>query len=417
GKVMYPQTPAADCAACHVEGEGAPANAGLFKADLSSAACIGCHTEKPSSSHSDSNCVACHNATNTYNGTGNAAKRHGDVLKAFDLAKGMSVKFSNTVVNASNQLTFDVQVMGSDNTPIAPEFLDPKAIVTMAWDSNKDFPAYTEAPFSNRRMSLSEASYNAATQTYSFTASKVALPANADTKTFELWSDLKVCFNNGGYGVADIKLTACTTDGVRKVDIKEPAYHFVLNPAGTTKVTMRRAIIDEAKCQSCHNQVVFHYDNGINCQTCHTSDKTTKIDNNYPGGKKSTSFAYKAHLASGHYLKYAGVQSGTVLKTDCATCHSIDSKSGDMVGIQLGRAPERVWRYGDTSTGADIWVSSDAGACLSCHQKYLSDSGKSHIESFGGVLNGTDAADVNNRASESCSTCHTPEQVLKLHGN
>uniref|UniRef100_UPI003561C311 OmcA/MtrC family decaheme c-type cytochrome n=1 Tax=Shewanella sp. TaxID=50422 RepID=UPI003561C311 len=44
-KVMYPQGPAADCAACHVEGPKAPANADLFKADLSNNACIACHSE------------------------------------------------------------------------------------------------------------------------------------------------------------------------------------------------------------------------------------------------------------------------------------------------------------------------------------------------------------------------------------
>ncbi|MGL5907074.1 MAG: OmcA/MtrC family decaheme c-type cytochrome, partial [Shewanella sp.] len=64
GKVNFPQKPAADCSACHVEGANAPANADLFKADLSNTACIACH-ETPSKSHLTvgKDCVSCHNAT------------------------------------------------------------------------------------------------------------------------------------------------------------------------------------------------------------------------------------------------------------------------------------------------------------------------------------------------------------------
>ena len=64
-----------------------------------------------------------------------------------------------------------------------------------------------------------------------------------------------------------------------------------------------------------------------------------------------------------------------------------------------------------------MWVSSDAGSCMSCHQKYLSDSGKSHIETNGGILDGISAEDVQNRAKETCSTCHSPEKLMELHGN
>ncbi|MGL6124209.1 MAG: multiheme c-type cytochrome, partial [Shewanella sp.] len=107
----------------------------------------------------------------------------------------------------------------------------------------------------------------------------------------------------------------------------------------------------------------------------------------------------------------------TVLKSDCATCH-VEDKAGNVTGIELGRSPDRTWRFGDIKNpGTEIWVSSDAGTCLSCHQKYLSDAAKSHIETNGGILDGTDAADVQKRASESCATCHTPAQLMQAHGN
>ncbi|WP_428848261.1 OmcA/MtrC family decaheme c-type cytochrome [Shewanella gelidimarina] len=412
GKVTFPQKPAANCASCHVEGDGAPANADLFKADLSNTACVGCHTEKPSQSHSSTNCVSCHNATDTYRGTGNAEKRHGDVLKAYTDAEAMGVTFSNIGLDTAGKLMFDVQITDATGAAIAGEFINQGTRVVVAWDSDRDFPAYTDASYSLRRFKLQDGTYDAATKTFSIVASTFDMPADADGKTFELWSAVEVCFNNGGYAVAEVVMTACS-DNTRSVAVKELPYHFVWSGSGVddgTQAAMRRSIIDAAKCQGCHNQENHHYNNGYNCQTCHTSDKTTKGDDSFPGGMKPTSFAYKAHEAEGHYLKYAGVQSGTVLKTDCSTCHTDD-------GIQLGRATDRVWRYGDTTTGVDIWVSSDAGACLSCHQKYLSDSGASHITSNGGILDGMDAADVRTRSAEACSTCHNPSQLLEIHGN
>ena len=412
GKVMFPQGPAADCSSCHVEGEGAPANASLFKADLSNTACVGCHTEKPSQNHSSTNCIGCHNSTDTYPGTGSAEKRHGDVMKAYNDAKAISVEFSNIGLSTDGKIKFDLQIIDAAGTAIAGEFINQGTRVVVAWDSDKDYPAYADASYSNRRIRLSEGTYDANSKTFTITGNNFEMPMDAEGKTFELWSAVEVCFNKGGYGVAEVVMTQCS-DNTRSIEVKDEPYHFVWAQTGMdpdAQAAARRSIIDTTKCQGCHNQEVFHYDNGVNCQTCHTSDKTTRSDESYPGGKKPTSFAYKAHGAKGHYLKYAGVQSGTVLKTDCMTCHTDD-------GIKLGRASDRVWRFGHKVSGEDIWVSSDAGTCLSCHQKYLSDAGASHITTNGGILDGTSEEDVHTRASETCSTCHTPKQLMSLHGN
>ncbi|MCG9713674.1 OmcA/MtrC family decaheme c-type cytochrome [Shewanella insulae] len=426
GKVMFPQKPAADCSSCHVEGSNAPANADLYKADLSNTACIACHSEKPSSHHSSTDCMACHNSTEPYGGTGSAFKRHGDVLKAYQDAEAMSVKFSNIGVDANGKFVFDVQVLGADGAALDGELLDQESRVVVAWDIDKDFPAYSDASYSNRRIKLKEGVYNAETKTYTITGSDFDLPADANGKTFELWSALKVCFNNGGYGVAEIKPTACATEGVRKVEAKQEAMHFVWKDGAiddNATPAERRDIIDPSKCQGCHNQQIFHYDNGVNCQTCHTSDKSTKESVRGSGEyDKATSFAYKAHHAAGHDMNAkwgSGLKSETVMKTDCLTCHTAeDTRNKIDNGITLGRSPNRVWNYPnlETKEKAGIWVSSDAGACMSCHQAHLSDAAKSHIETNGGIIDGVDADDVRTRAAETCQTCHTPEKVMELHG-
>lgn len=87
-------------------------------------------------------------------------------------------------------------------------------------------------------------------------------------------------------------------------------------------------------------------------------------------------------------------------------CHV--EKSGVVTGIELGRVPERTWIYPNSTTydKAGVWVSSDAGACLSCHQKYLTDAAKSHIETNGGILNGSSTADITNSCIKLCNLPH-----------
>ncbi|MDF0534346.1 OmcA/MtrC family decaheme c-type cytochrome [Shewanella sp. A32] len=413
-EVNFPQTPAADCSVCHVQGTNAPSDAALFTEEKSNTACIACHSEKPSAHHDSTDCMSCHNAESPYTGTGSAVKRHGDVLKAYTLAQEMSVKVSNIGLDANGKLTFGVQVLDADGNAVDQTYINQSSRMVVGWDIDKDFPAYSEASYSNRRASLSAGTYDAATKTYTVTMTSMNMPADASGKTFEIWSTLQACFNNGGYGVDDIQLTDCSADNVRKVYIKQDPYRFVWGDNGedsSVTAATRRTIIDTTKCQGCHGEEIHHYDNGVNCQTCHTPDKPLISSSTYAGGKIPSSFMFKAHERDGHYLKYSGLGSGTVLKTDCETCHT-------STGITLGRDPDRAWRYGDTANnGAEIWVSSDAGVCLSCHQQYLTDAAKSHIETNGGILDGSSISDVQQRAAETCKTCHTPSQLMEAHGN
>lgn len=422
GKVMYPQQPAADCAACHVQGEDAPKDADLFLANMNNDACIACHTTTPKAYHKpdNENCISCH-IEEGYARSG--AEGHGDATKRYKASQDYSANFSKISVT-NGVLTFDVQLLNEKGEAVAKEFIaNPskytKSSIYFSWDTDKDYPAYTDSTkYSARGFALLNpdvSTYDATTKTFSIDSSKSALvlPASLEGKSVELFAGVATCFKSGGYGRPVVEPTACQydeTDADNPKLLTDAAYiqdaplGFTWNNTDTSKpATARRDIIDNSKCMGCHNQEIVHYDNGINCQACHTPDKGL----NKWGGNVPTSFAYKAHHAEGHYLKYAGVGSSTVVKTDCSTCHTDN-------GIELGRSPERAWRYGDAD-GSDIWVSSDAGACLSCHQKYLSDAGKAHITSFGGILDGIDAADAKERASESCATCHSPEQIRQLH--
>jgi OmcA/MtrC family decaheme c-type cytochrome len=107
GNVMYPQKPAADCSACHVEGTNAPEDAALFNANKSDTTCIACHTELATQHHigAGTNCTSYH----VEEGYGRSVKEaHGDVMKAYNETQTMKVVFSDITVTADNKFSTNV---------------------------------------------------------------------------------------------------------------------------------------------------------------------------------------------------------------------------------------------------------------------------------------------------------------------
>ncbi|GIU07592.1 cytochrome c [Shewanella sp. c952] len=439
GKVMYPQKPAADCTACHVTGDDAPANSDLFLANQSNTACIACHTTMPKAYHnpSNENCMSCHVEDGSAR---SGAEAHGDATKSYKVSQDYSAKFSKIEVT-DGVLTFDVQILDEKSEAVAKEFIaNPskytKSSIYFSWDTDKDYPAYTSGTkYSARGFALTNSqvsTYDEATKTFTInsTNSALELPADLNSKSVELFAGVATCFKAGGHGRPVVEPRACDSvdskgnSDVTSAYIQDAPLSFTWNDTDTSEPAIaRRDIIDSSKCMGCHNQEIVHFDNGVNCQTCHTADKGLSETVWGSGVFVPTSFAYKAHHASGHDMNAywgSGLQSGTVMKTDCLTCHTAeDSKNKIENGITLGRSPERVWNYPnlDTKDKVGIFVSSDAGACLSCHQSHLSEAGNSHIETNGGILDGTSTTDVLNRAKEACATCHSPEQIMELHGH
>ncbi|MCL1048714.1 OmcA/MtrC family decaheme c-type cytochrome [Shewanella abyssi] len=436
----FPTKPFMDCAVCHVQDETL-ADKDLWLSNANANACTGCHTDSPAQHQSDKNpqlvCTDCHSAA-----------VHMDHKKPYEAAENYDVTVSNVIVNAQNLLEFDVKITDADGVVVTDEeiyqqgYSNPYMVVS--WDVEQDYPeyalsidSYTQKKgsiYDTRRFSLKgDGSTTYANGVFHVTTEKtknikqadgsyapglytLELPTDIAERSLEILPVLKVCFEEGT-GTR----TTCDADNAYPAYLQVEAYRTVLGDADAV-VGERRAIVDTASCFGCHSQEFYHDSNGVNCIACHTNDKSLKGNGDASNGAallKSTSFMYKAHKAQGHDNGHGG--SGTILKTDCTTCHSATEGYGGLkYGFELGRNAGQAHTIPSTqSPAADetvkTWYASpDAAACISCHQKYLSDAAMSHMELNGAYI-GEDKAMAKD-AKEACATCHSPAKVMEHHG-
>jgi len=433
----FPTKPFMDCAACHVEDENL-ADKELWLANANANACTGCHTDSPAQHKSDKNpsltCTDCHSAA-----------VHSDHKKPYDAAQDYSVEVSNLVLNVDGLLEFDVKVMDSAGALVTEDeiykqgYSNPYMVVS--WDIEDDYPEQLVSSetdsltvgttYDHRRFSLKgdgSTTYDADTKVFHVITEKVKgsktyrtdVPADILTdRSLEILPLVKVCFTE-----ATNVRTDCTADDAYPAYVQTEPYRVY--KAGAYGPEMRRPIIDEATCMGCHSQELYHDANGVNCIACHTNDKKLgAVEVDYApvpwGQMKSSSFMYKAHKAQGHDNGHGG--SGTILKTDCMTCHAeVDGWSGKDYGFELGRnagsahtVPSFIASEGNTDPVLTYYASPDAAACMSCHQKYLSDAAMSHFESNGAYF-GPDKQMAKD-AKEACATCHSPEKIMEHHGH
>ncbi|MGS0680445.1 OmcA/MtrC family decaheme c-type cytochrome [Shewanella sp. 125m-7] len=409
----FPTKPFMDCATCHVEDETL-ADKDLWLANANANACTGCHTDSPAQHKSDKNpelvCTDCHSAA-----------VHTDHKKPYEAAENYDVEVSKVSIDAANLIQFDVKIMDADGALVTKEEVYKqgysKPYMVVSWDVEKDYPDYNQAPYSERRIDLKDeakATWNA-DNTVSV-AVTMNFPSDIASRSLEVLPVLKVCFEEG----TEIR-TDCSADNAYPAYVQTEAYRAVLSDADAV-VAERRSIVDTASCFGCHSKEFYHDSNGVNCIACHTNDKSLKGNGEASNGVallKSTSFMYKAHKATGHDNGHGG--SGTILKTDCTTCHSATEGYGGLkYGFELGRNAGQAHTIPNTqSPAADEevvpwYASSDAAACISCHQKYLSDAAMSHMELNGAYI-GVDKA-MAKEAKEACATCHSPQKVMEHHG-
>lgn len=426
----FPTKPFMDCAVCHVQDETL-ADKDLWLANANANACTGCHTDYPAQHKSDKNpelvCTDCH-----------SVEVHSKAAKPYQAANDYSVEVSNVAISAANLITFDMEIMDANAELVAKDEVYKlgysKPYMVVSWDVEKDYPDYNQASYSERRIDIKDetkATWNADNSVS--VAVTINFPTDIASRSLEVLPVLKVCFEEG-----TDKRTSCDSNHAYPAYVQTPAYRTVLADSEAV-VAERRSIIDTASCHSCHSYEFYHDSNGVNCIACHTNDKklgAVEIDHQPVawGEMKSTSFMYKAHKATGHDNGHGG--SGTILKTDCTTCHSATEGYGGLkYGFELGRnagqahtVPSFIAVKGNDPlvNPVETWYASpDAAACMSCHQKYLSDAAISHIRGNGGYFGANKDADhivdVNDAgnakdAKEACATCHSPAKVMEHHG-
>jgi hypothetical protein len=235
---------------------------------------------------------------------------------------------------------------------------------------NEDYDVYIQETVSN-------ASLNGDVWSYTF---NTAIPADAE----------------GSYTVSVEGRADATVDGSNERDVIESSSMAF---AVTGNVAARRVVVDDAKCESCHDNLSLHgggRNNANYCTTCHAPEATDEEEVQPGNHEQSIHFKYMVHkihrgedlengyVAAGHNQSihdYSDVEYPGDLR-NCDACHVNDS--------QLLPLPQGVLA---TVTPQDWWTPTapKSAACLSCHD-------------------GDDAAvhAYTNTAmfGESCSTCH-----------
>ncbi|ACJ27537.1 Decaheme cytochrome c [Shewanella piezotolerans WP3] len=435
----FPTKPFMDCAVCHVQDE-ALADKDLWLANANANACTGCHTDSPAQHKSDKNpeltCTDCHSAA-----------VHTDHNKPYDTAETFDVVFKDVDLSVPGTISFKVQALTDNGTVITPDQIFWKSFdfgkyskpyVVVSWDIEKDYPEQIgDAVYSKRRINVKDHPF--VDGFFNVTTAAIDIPTNIATRSLELLPLFKVCFEGSTPADCEYVSQSSLIDSQYPAYIQSEPYRVLLDDAYGGK-QVRRPIVDTASCFGCHSKEFYHDSNGVNCIACHTNDKQLGAVEDKDGDAvvwgemKSSSFMYKAHKATGHDNGHGG--SGTILKTDCTTCHSATEGYGGLkYGFELGRnagqahtVPSFIAVEGNDPlvNPVETWYASpDAAACMSCHQKYLSDAAMAHIRGNGGYFGANKDAehivDVNDAgnakdAKEACATCHSPAKVMEHHG-
>ncbi|WP_025821597.1 OmcA/MtrC family decaheme c-type cytochrome [Shewanella marina] len=399
----FPTKPAMDCTACHVNDDEL-ADKDLWLTHANGNACVGCHTATPKEHKNviipeGKACAECHTNVD-----------HLQTKKPFEGGEAYEVMIEDVVVNADN-ISFSAYAVSPDGTVVTGEqhfaqgYTAP--VFQISWDIEHDHPMGSspwerEIEFTNK----ADAVYKIpADGKFVVTNHAMTIPAGVSIEILPIFS---VCFDKNAQAIA------CDSDKMLgKAYIKSVPYRQYVDD----KVVARRDIIDGAKCTACHGPEIRHKMNGIeSCAACHTSDQGISNDGSDAEPQmRATGLAWKVHRAKGHFNPSKWGGSGTILKTDCETCHI--TKEGKVTGIALGRSTTgRVYTFPEKA-GIDntFYASADAGSCLSCHWGHESPSMLAHIEANGGYY-GPEIEEAQ-MATEACSVCHSPDKLMQVHGH
>ena len=306
--------------------------------------------------------------------------------------------------------------------------------------------------------------YDSATGYYTATLTGVTVPDTAVMLTgglgfsYNVTSSLPLTQTN----LADYPTAPATATGLNATMPNKTGGLIVIAP-NVAKVadgyTGRRAIVDDAKCNNCHQELgtftedAFHAgqrNDGTSCSWCHTPNRTSS-----GWSADSTSFVHAIHAGSARTVKYNWhaisategfweVKYPGLLK-QCETCHLPGSYDFSATA-SASAMPNRQYRtvatgtstaatfstspyvaqtagtvygsgYAVTAAGVvtdaaatTLVVSPTAKVCFACHD---SASAKSHMEVTGNAsiyeARSTALAKV-----EQCATCHKPSSAYGL---
>jgi OmcA/MtrC family decaheme c-type cytochrome len=218
-----------------------------------------------------------------------------------------------------------------------------------------------------------------------------------------------------------------------------------------TGFTARRAIVDDKRCQSCHQELgaftenVFHggqRNDGTTCSWCHNPnrsntgwsvDSTAFVHAIHAGDKRTVPYNY--HGVDWSHIVYPGVLAR------CEQCHvpgSYDfanSASADAVGLGADQTDKRLPRvtasgvfndpmasglapyivplipvdFGASGAATNLVMSPTATVCSACHDSNLA---ISHMEVNGGSF--YDARSAALGRTEQCFVCHASGKVADI---
>ena len=232
-----------------------------------------------------------------------------------------------------------------------------------------------------------------------------------------------------------------------------------------TGFTGRRAIVDNAKCDSCHGKLgvkpSFHAgqrNDGPTCSWCHNPNRTSSgwsagskffIHAIHAGRKRAVDFTWHAVAAGPGYDE---VEFPGTLNT-CTTCHVPGTYDFTTAG-NLAAVPnmpltavatgvynndplvnssyytlspyvvaDNVTNYGagfafnagtgvtTPAAGTNLVISPITGACVSCHDSTLS---IAHMRSSGGLFYAPRSTATSEGATEQCMLCHGPGRIAAI---
>ena len=218
-------------------------------------------------------------------------------------------------------------------------------------------------------------------------------------------------------------------------------------PRSSQRASRRRAIVEDARCTSCHQELgafsdtTFHggqRNDGTTCSWCHNPnlsntgwsvDSTAFVHAIHGGAKRAVDYNY--HGVDWSHIKYPGVLAR------CEQCHvpgSYDfsnSASADAVGLGADQTDKRLIRltaeetitagdpglspwappgnYGVVGDPANLVTSPTVTVCSSCHDSNLA---ISHMMVNGGTFYGTRTAAI--AATEQCFVCHASGKLADI---